>query len=456
MQIATVVKSVVITLLDRLIQSIRGDLTFRRLLVNSGWLFGSGGMVSVLGFVQGVLVARRLGAEEYGALGLIATFTGVMGQIFDSRSSETGIKFITHFRSQSNEHKALATLKLCYIVDVLTALLSFGMTWVLAGWAASVFLSERSYASAIHLYAWALLCGWSRNGQTLLRIFNRYTLLATLNVVLAALRLSGIWLILYVWQLGLRGVLIIYVGLAVISLVIGLILTAWLIHTHFKVSFQNAPLRCLRPHWRELGGFLLSTNFTGLLKIVQHNAPILAVGYWSNVAQVGYYKLAQGFAMPLRLLCAPIFQSVYPELATLWSCGKLKSLKAVLAGLSALTILPSVGVLLTLSLAGSKIIHLTVGESYLPAASVLTILVSAQALATCTIWLGPLLLAAGKAHRQTVAVAIGSLALLVSLFFLVPRYGAVGAAIASLLFNISWGISGGIQAWKMLRDSPAI
>jgi hypothetical protein len=64
--------------------------------------------------------------------------------------------------------------------------------------------------------------------------------------------------------------------------------------------------------------------------------------------------------------------------------------------------------------------------------------------------MGPFLLSTGRAYGQTIATMIGSLVLLVSLFFLVSRYGALGTAISSLSFYIGWGVSGGIQIWKIL------
>ena len=65
-----------------------------QLLNNSIWLFSGSAASALISFFQGIIVARVLGVEQFGLLGLIISFGSVTGQVFDSRSWETSIKFL--------------------------------------------------------------------------------------------------------------------------------------------------------------------------------------------------------------------------------------------------------------------------------------------------------------------------------------------------------------------------
>ncbi len=439
-------------LCQRGLRSFQGDAVFRRILSNSSWLLGANVISSICGLAQGILLARALGVEQYGTLGIITSFTAVMGQAFDSRSWETSIKFITQFWAQGDERRALAVIKLCYLVDIVTALVAFGLAWTLAGWAARAFLYDPAYTSSIRIYAFVLLCGWSGGTTALLRIFNRFDLLAKISAGMSALSLAGMVLVLFVWGLGLNGVLWVYVLLAVLSLGIDLYLAAYFLRSRFAVCWHEAQLGHLAGHRREIGRFLLSTNLTALLKIVQNNAPILALGYWSTPVQVGYYKLAQGFASNLGRVYGPIFQTIYPELSSLWAQRNVGQIRFVLRNLVIAVLPMGLTAVVVSAFWGAKLIQIIAGDEYLPAALPLVILVLVHAIVACTIWMGPLLLAAGKANKQTLAVAIGSAVMLTALALGTSRWGAIGASMAYLSFYVGWGGIGGVYVWQMLRE----
>jgi O-antigen/teichoic acid export membrane protein len=56
--------------------------------------------VAVLGFLQGVMITRSLGAESYGVFALVMTTVMVVSQVFDSRIWETIIRHVPHYRER--------------------------------------------------------------------------------------------------------------------------------------------------------------------------------------------------------------------------------------------------------------------------------------------------------------------------------------------------------------------
>jgi hypothetical protein len=61
---------------------------FRRVVTNSGYLFSTTGLSAALGMLQGILVARLLGVDGYGLVGVITLFTGVVNNLVSFRMGE--------------------------------------------------------------------------------------------------------------------------------------------------------------------------------------------------------------------------------------------------------------------------------------------------------------------------------------------------------------------------------
>ncbi len=65
-------------MLDRLFS---GSADFKKIVANTGWLVSGQLMRTAIGFVVGIFVARYLGPEQYGALGLAASFAALFSPL---------------------------------------------------------------------------------------------------------------------------------------------------------------------------------------------------------------------------------------------------------------------------------------------------------------------------------------------------------------------------------------
>lgn len=431
------------------------DKSLSLLLKNSKWVFVGNILITVIALVQGILLARYLGVVKYGILGLILTFATVVGQFFDSRSWETGVKYVTDFLSQDDEVKALSTIKLGYVIDITTSILSTLLLMLLATWLARTFIDDVDYTAAIQLYALTLLFNWNGGPQVLAKVFNRFDLLTHLNVGVTILRFLLIVLSLYVLKLGINGVLASYTVTAMVTAVIGIFIVRYFLNEHFTVRWHEAKIHHLKGHGRNIFRFLFSTNLTQLIKIVQHNGVILLLGFLSTPLHVGYFKLAQSYANKLLVLFNPILQSSYPQFSKLLNKNKVSEVRGLIKKtilLLGLVAIVFAGIAL---LTADVLIELTVGEDYLAAAPAFRILILAYALAGVLIWVGPLLLAAGKAEFRAVSVLVGSIVMIICSIILIPQMQSLGAAFGVLSLYIGWGLFSLIKVREVLRgDHP--
>ncbi len=434
---------------QRRVQSFNSDKTFRRLVSNSSWLLGANGISAILSFITGILMARALGAEQYGVLALVTSFTSVANQVFDSRSWEVGIKFVTQFWNKGDERRALAVIKLGYFVDIFTALLAFLLVWFSADWGAQSFLGDTTYATFIRINALGLLFGWSSGTAVLLRVFDHFDVSAKISAFFSLLRLLVIVLVLYILHGNLEMLLWAYAAIALLTLLVNLTVTTILSRRHFHHNMLFVSLGCLRGYGKEIGEFMLSTNVTALLKIVQTNGAVLALGWWSSTTQAGYFKVASSIANNLSLLYGPIFYAVYPEFSHLWQGNKVKEMRALAKKLTFLPMAIGFACTVFAILLGNTLIPLLFGEQYAPTLGALIILFVAQTITACTVWIGPYLLASSHANWRTFSMFVASMIMLVGLVCGVPSGGSVGAASSVLLFYLGQGAIGLYYVWRV-------
>lgn len=453
MQIATVVKSWVIALPARFIKSIRGDLIFRRLLVNSGWLLGSNTIITGIAFVQGILITRLLGVEQYGVLGIVMTFVGTAKQLTSFRMNEFIVKYTSDAFAQKRNDIAAATLKLGYLLEGVGSLLAFGIACVIAPYAAKWFVGSSSAAGYIYGYTAILLVGFiGETSDGVLQTFKQFRQLSLLITLGHAVTFIGV-VIAFVNHTGIGGVLIAYfIGRAISS--ITLMASAWRLATDYiDRNWWKASLGCLREQRRVMLKFALYTNIGATLSLITKDSDALWLGYFRNPTEVGYYKLAMTLGALAMMPVAPFAQTIYPELTQALATGEVVKTKRLLKKSTAFA-----GIWVVLVVIGSAllspflIVHLY-GSDFLPAAPVLLVLLVGLGFAQVFFWVRPGLLSLGRADiPMKINIFIAGLKIVLTLL-IVPIWGYIGnAVVLTLLYivGVSWGA---MRLISMLRPT---
>lgn len=439
----------------RFLFSLRGDKLFNRVLVNSGWLLGSGLSNAAMQLVQGVLVARFLGVELFGVFSLITIFTSLVNQAVDTRVWAAAIKFITQFREQGDYPRATAVVKLCYLVDFVTGVSSCLIVIASAALAAKFIVKDPSVTFLIQVYALSLLVATPVGTSTaLVRMANRFDWLAYQQSGVMALRLLGTLIVL---PLGFEilGVLIVFLFAGAAGSVWILLLAARTAKRLRLRSSREAPLRLLRGHFSELVRFLGATNLQSICKVAQSQLSVLLVGYWLNASAVGFYQLANKIVGILNVPVGPLTASSYPEFTRLWHQGRTRELRQLLGKLTLTLTGVAVVALVTLLLLGHWIVLWTAGAEFLPAAPILRWLAVGMSIAVASNCGGPLLLALGRSASYLVAMLAGVAIQFTLLFVLVPKYGAIGAAMGFVGFYVGWLAVVFVSAGRsLIRPTP--
>ena len=390
-----------------------------------------------LSFIQGILVARRLGPELYGVAALVMSYPSLISSIFDARSCDASIKFLSEFHAHNERDRVLAICKLGYAVDFAISSLALIVVVVSAHWAARNIANRPEIAGLITVYALAFivpqaLAGTSRSVLSVLGRFELVALVEGLTTVLRVVLVLG--LVISGWQV--TGVVW---GNAVAMVATGLLygVIAWvLIRRTWGMSAFQGDWQALKGRRREILGFLAYSDLNALLGMIPKQLDVLLLGYFRSPVEVGYYKVAKSLSGAVSYLVGPLQSVTYPEFARL---SGFKDKQAVRQEVRRLAFY--VGVPLGLiTLAGTSmlsfILPIFAGEAYLPAVAATQLLLIGTAIWLTFFWLRPVYFSTGNIKVWTVAIGIYAIAFLLFSIPLTLKLGYVGMTIASSLAAI--------------------
>jgi O-antigen/teichoic acid export membrane protein len=217
------------------------------------------------------------------------------------------------------------------------------------------------------------------------------------------------------------------VGFQLAAAVAGLLVGAWLLHRRMPPALRNATPRYRGRAWWSAGAaFMGLVMMTTLLT----NVDTILVGRLAGNAEAGTYKVATQLAMLVGLPLTAISVAMAPVIAALHAAGRTDELRlqsraaARVITVAAATIAGAVAI-------GGPWILAAFGPGFTAGYAPAMILVVAYLVHSAMATSGYLLIM--SAHEKLVmgVFAAGALLNVIGGFALIPRFGAVGAALSS-------------------------
>ncbi len=413
------------------------DAVFSRVLKHSGWMASANVITMVLAFVQGLIIARVFGPEQLGIVALVTVYASTVNQFVDSRVWEAAIKYIIHYREQGNLARAQAAVKLCYLVDGATGLVAFAVVVLTAHFAARLLVKDAQVAGLIQFYALSVLLGIpTGTSSALLRIGGRFDQIAYQDIVVAVIRLAGV-IAVAILGFGIKGLLVVYLMTTASGALALLYLSGKAGRQLDVASWWRTPLGVLSGEYRRILSFMLHTNLSGTSRLITSKADTLILGWLVTPTAVGLYKLAKTITDPLMALVGPAYTAVYPALSGLVAQGEFRRVRSLQRKLSA-TIAAVVFPICVVFMVGVVwAIPFFFGAEFQASVPLAQIVVW-QVIWTPMLWVPGLLLSMERARLLAGMNWLDALIYVALLLLLVASFGAVGAAIATLLRFIVW------------------
>lgn len=192
--------------------------------------------------------------------------------------------------------------------------------------------------------------------------------------------------------------------------------------------------------WRRLFGFSLWTWVIGLISTLRNQAPILIVGRLAGAAPVGFLNLGNELAnLPVTELVSPICRACFSTFSVSRRDDKVRGedFLRILGAMALLTLPAGVGI----SMLADPLVKIAFGTEWLKAVPVVEILGVAVTMTLFGQISGTLFFAHAWMRSMVKINLTTTLACILLLAFLVPRFNVLGAAIAIAVTDaVAWAI----------------
>ncbi len=400
----------------------------RRMLKNAGYLLSATGITYALSMFQNIFAARLLGVAGLGVLGAIVQFTTVVNKLFSFRMGEMVVTYVGQFTERGDQPRAAAVVKAALLLEALVSLVAFALVVALAPLGARYFAHDEGTASLFVLYALVVLANLVyETTRGLLQIFDRFRPIAFVNVAQAVVVL-GLILLAYLRHGTLLHVVLAYMAGKVIGALGQAIIAFRATSARLGRHWWRTPFGLLRGHGREIARFLVSTNVSATLSLINKDSEILWVSFFRGPVEAGYYKQALALANLVLLPVSPLPQATFPEIAREVGRRQWANVREVLRKGSLLAAAYTFPAALGLALFGRPLIRWLYGAAFLPAYPALLILLVGLLAANTFYWNRSALLALGRPDFPTkvnFGIVLGKI---VGVVLLLPRFGYLASA----------------------------
>jgi len=394
---------------------LEGRHIFQRAIGNTGWLLADNVIRIGIGFLVTVWMARYLGPGQYGLLSFALAFVALFSSMSTLGLDTLIVRNIVQTPSAKDEMLGTAfVLKLAG--GLVTSALAIGTIYYLAPsdslkrWLVAI------TAAGVVFQAVDTIDYWFQS-----QIQSKYTVYAKNSAFLmvAAVKLALILLraplIAFAWA-GLAEIVLASAGLVIAYTVTGSKLTAW-----------NATITTSRKLLRDSWPLILS----GIVGMIYLRIDQVMLGEMVNSEEVGIYSVAVRIAEASYFIPMAVASSVFPAVVEAKKISealfyeRLQKLYNFMAFIGYAIAVP-------VSLFSSRLITIIFGGDYARSAPMLVVLIWAGLFVNLGVARSSFLIPMNWTKVHFMTVLLGSLINVVLNVMLIPLYGGMGAAIASI------------------------
>jgi O-antigen/teichoic acid export membrane protein len=455
----------------KLLHSWWQDNLLRGVLKNTSYLFSSNSITAVVSMISSIIATRLIGIVGFGLVGIIQTFASNINRLLSFRMSEVVVKYlgeslaVTEISASENaristdrEHKgifnlqAAAMVKGIALVEAVTSALAYLVLILLAAWAANLFAKDISIAPLFSFYGLMLLGNLVYETSTgVLQAHKHFDYIAIINTIQSAITLVLIALA-FIFNKGVFELLGAYLlGKTFAGVSISIVAFRQMNHS-LGNGWWRTPIKHIAG-WRGMLGFAVNTNLNGSVNLITRDNILLYLTALSPAAlaqdYAGYFKWGLAIINFVTLPIDPFIWPTYAEITRTITKRQWQKTRTLLKQVSSIAGAWTLAAGAGIAIFGWWLIPLVLGPNTNAVYLVTLILLLGYGIANILNWNRPLLLAFGKpAYPLIIAIAVGSIELLLILWF-VP---AGGYLVMAAILSGYLGLSISLTAWRGWRE----
>jgi O-antigen/teichoic acid export membrane protein len=403
-------------------------------------------------FLPHLVLARYLTTEAFGHLAYALSLVAV-GKTYALGFNEAMSRFVPIFHAKRDPSKALGSIVVVFAVSLLISGLLLLTFAVASGPILALLTKGREPAGLLlilmfmvpletaDLLIMNLFACFARAREI---FWGKYIIPPTLRAIvitLAVLRHSELPFLAY--------------GYLLVELITVVVFGALMVRELRRQKLLQK-LSCVKLPLREIFSFSVPLMASNVIGMMGSSIPVLLLGYFHPMSTVAYYRVV----LPAAVLCSMIpgnFMPLYmPTASRLFAKGDTSGINHLFWETSLWMSVLAFPIFLTMACFARPLTVFLYGARYAPSAPILAILSLGYFINVIFAFNGVTLKVLGKIRLMVILNIVSQIIIVVFNLLLIPRYGAVGAAVATsaglimgdFLRQLSLWLAGGISFFE--------
>lgn len=393
----------------------------RKFALDVGLTFIASSINMLLSFAITVFLGRYLGAGDLGLYHMTSTIYGIIMLFAGIGIPTVIIKYVAEYRDERNKSNIIISS------GVITSF------FLGIGFSVLIYFSSGIFEEIFHMQGLSnllkilsLVFPFALVGAALLGLLNgkremkKYSIATVIQAVL----------MLFI------SLLSIYLGYGVPGLVGGIVISSmvscsYLIsvsRSYFEISLENYFQTTKK--MLVFGAQIFGVN---AINMINYQADTIMIGYFLTAASVGYYGVASGFSKFFWIIPQAIQTITYPATAEYWSKNYNSALQTMIDKSMKYTACLLFPIGLSVGFFSKEIITIMFGDAFVSSVLPLQILIVGTVIFGLIKAIGGSVTAVGRPDLGLKVVVISAAINITLNFLLIPYFGIIGAAIATVV-----------------------
>ena len=429
---------------------------WRKVMANASLLLGERVVFGLVNLAAAAIAVRAVGLEAFGAVVLAHAYARLLGDTLRFKSWQAVLRYGALPLAEGRRDDLRRLIGLSLRLDIAAAAGSLLLAWIAAGWVAALLNWPEATARWAPWYAFAIVFMIAGTPTGVLRLLDRFGVLAAQHAINASIRLAGATLI-WLGSGGAEALMAVWFVAVVVS-------GSWTIWTALALLAARGLMPRMGGRWRTLQQgfdgywrFVFATNLSATLSSALTSVTTLVAGGLLGPAGAALYAVAKQVADALTKPAKLIGPIIFPEISHLLAQQRRKPIDGLLLRALAAGGAGACLIALLVAAAGETLLVAVFGPVALPAYDLVVLAAAAGALTMWGFALDPALLAAGRAGQSLVVELAATTSYVVILAVWLPAGGGLGAIGAALLTHAIVAFCGRLAAvWAFRRTGNQV
>lgn len=402
------------------------------------------------GLAQMSISARILGPEGYGALAVIMAVTLLIHGLLAIPGGEAVTAFVTRSVAEGRPEEASRVLRFALAVSLGLSLIAYALIAALTFTAGILLGIAEAHAEAALLYGVVgIFLATQTETLATLRLSDRVSL-GLAAAVAGVLTRMGLLAVAWMTGGGLLAVILAHIAGAAVNGA-GMLVATTVSAPRAGMAGLLRSLSLRVPP--DVVRFQTGAFGKSAIWVLAHNMDSILLAQFTSAADVGLYRGSRQIIDSTRYPFLPLKNAVQPEYSRQWYSGRVRELRGASLRFTLATFTLSAAGFGLLAIFHQPITRLILGAEFSGAAPLVLIMLVGSFVSSSVSVLTILPAAAGRVWPSLAGSAAGLVASVAVIAWLVPRYGAGGAAWANTAYFIVFVLVLMPYAISILRHS---